>query len=393
MTWKVTRVMDEKIKFIADLLTGEKSMTDACSYYCISRKTGYKWFNRYQAEGPSGLEDRSRAPHHHPNAIPEKVEKMILAMRATHPTWGPIKLLKKLETKYPRQKRWAALSSIGELLKRRGLVVNRKKRRRTPLCEKPLTQAKDSGHVWCADFKGWFPTQDGARCNPLTITDDYSRFIIRCQQVNKMSLEIVKPLFEAAFREYGLPQVIRTDNGAPFASVGLGGFSKLSVWWKKLGIVHERIEPGKPGQNGRHERMHLTLKNETASPPAANLRTQQRRFDKFCKEFNYERPHQALELRTPAELFKPSERRYRPTFTPIQYGPSMIVRAVQPKGEINLYGNRINIGEAFYSEKIGLEQIDETLFRVWFTDIELGALDLKKRRITPKSKTTKKNQD
>jgi len=390
MPWKETHKMDEKLKFIAERLKKEISMTDLCCKYGVSRKTGYKWFDRYLSEGLRGLEDRPRTPHHYRNEIPQKTIDMILDIRRNHPTWGPVKLLHKLKQKYSRQKKWPVASSVGNVIKRHGLVVGRKKRRRTPVYNKALTNAQGANHVWCADFKGWFETKDRQRCTPLTITDNYSRFIIRCHHVPNMSLETVKSVFESAFREYGLPQIIRTDNGTPFASRGLGGLSKLSVWWIKLGIIVERIEPGKPGQNGRHERMHRTLKKETANPPASNTRLQQRRFDTFQKEFNFERPHQALDLKTPAELFEPSQKGYPRYLENIKYNTSMIVRKVHPRGEINFNAKRFNIGEAFWGEKIGLEQIEENLYRIWFSNIELGMLDVKKRKVVPKKVRKKK---
>ena len=251
----------------------------------------------------------NRAPRRHPNQTAAGMEEAVLELRQAHMRWGPRKLKRILERDQPGRS-WPAASTIGELVRREGLVVARKKRRRTAPYTEPLAHAEGPNRVWCADFKGWFRTGDGERIDPLTISDAHSRYLLRCQAVEKTDTARARGIFEAAFREYGLPAAIRTDNGAPFASHAVAGLSRLAVWWMKLGIVPERIAAGHPEQNGRHERMHRTLKQETAEPPAANRRAQQRAFDRFRQEYNEQRPHEALAMQTPAAIYAPSPRSY-----------------------------------------------------------------------------------
>ncbi len=277
--------MDERMRFVIEVEGGEHSMTDLCRIYGVSRETGYVWLRRYREAGVEGLRDLGRAPERHPNQTPAAIEQAVLAFRRAHMKWGPRKLKQTLARQQPRRA-WPAASTIGAMLAREGLVVRRKQRRRVPPYTQPFATADAPNRVWCADFKGWFRTSDGARIDPLTISDAHSRYLLRCQAVNKTDSEAVQAICEATFREHGLPEAIRTDNGAPFASRALCGLSRLSVWWRKLGIRAERIEAGHPEQNGRHERMHRTLKQETAMPPERNRRAQQRAFDRFRQEYN-----------------------------------------------------------------------------------------------------------
>src|SRR6266850_75326 len=288
MPWKTSSVMEEKLRFVFEFELGEHTVTELCQRYEIARATGYVWLRRYRQFGVAGLVERSRAAHRRRNQTPEEMEQMeqmVLELRQAHMRWGPRKLKRVLERDQPGRV-WPATSTIGALLKREGLVVARKKRRKTAPYSEPLAHADGANRVWCADFKGWFRTGDGERIDPLTISDAHSRYLLRCQAVEKADTARVQGIFEAAFRQYGLPQAIRTDNGAPFASTALAGLSRLAVWWIKLGIVPERIEAGHPEQNGRHERMHRTLKQDTAMPPAANRRAQQRAMDRFRQEYN-----------------------------------------------------------------------------------------------------------
>ena len=295
--------MEERFGFVADWESGDWSMAELCRYYGVTRATGYKWVERYESGGVKALEDWSRAAHRHPNAVSAEMEDLVLGMRAKHPSWGAPKIHAKLEGEQGGKK-IPVESTIGEILKRNGLTVPPKRRRSSRRASEPLAHAGASNAVWCADYKGWFRTGDGTRIDPLTITDAYSRYLFRCQAVKAADYAHSKPVFEAAFREYGLPEKLRTDNGAPFGSNGESGLTGLSVWWIKLGIVPEHIEPGKPQQNGRHERMHRTLKQETAKPPARSRRAQQERFDQFRREYNEQRPHQALGHKTPATIMR-----------------------------------------------------------------------------------------
>ncbi len=277
---------------------------------------------------------------------------------------------------------WPAVSTIGNLLRRHGLSVPRRRRPRAAPTPLPLTPGKQPNQVWCADFKGWFRTQDGRRCDPLTISDAASRYLLRCQAVTKPDGDHVRPLFEATFREFVLPRVMRTDNGPPFATLAVHGLGRLAVWWIKLGICPERIEPGHPEQNGRHERMHRTLKQETAAPPAANLRAQQRAFDGFRSDYNEERPHQGLELRTPGECYHGAARAYPSRVDEPEYAAPMQVRRVMD-GRIRWRRQRVFVGKGLNGERVGVEEIEEGVWRVWFSFYELGVFEERERRLRP----------
>lgn len=358
-------------------------MAEVCRRFEVSRKTGYKWLARYESGGMDALKDGSHAPLHNPRQVLEEVEDAIVEARGKHPHWGPVKLRAWLDRTAP-EIQWPAPSTIGEILHRHGLAVPRKKRPKATPNSEPLKDAVGPNLVWCADFKGWFRCRDGSRCDPLTITDAYSRFLLRCQAAKHPDTWYTKPLFEATFREYGLPSCIRIDNGAPFASVGIGGLSELSVWWIKLGIRPERIEPGKPAQNGRHERMHRTLKQETAQPPKSNLREQQKAFDEFRQEYNYERPHEALQGKTPAECYQDSLRPYRSRIRPVEYPAGFEVRQVGESGQIRWNSAYVFVGRALSGELIGLELLNDKKWRVWFSFYELGLFDEEKLLIRAK---------
>jgi len=375
--------MDAKVKFISEVLEGIYGMTDLCRSYGISRKTGYKWLNRYLAEGPSALHDRSRAPRSHPHAISEKVKAAILSMKQKYPHWGPAKIRVKLQQQYWRWPKHPAVSTIGQFLKKQGLVRSRKPHRRASPTEKPLSAGHTANEVWTADFKGHFRTGNGSRCNPLTITDHYSRYLLCCRHLERMAYQQVKMQFERIFRENGLPVVIRTDNGTPFSSRGLCGLSRLSIWWIRLGIYPERIEPGHPEQNGRHERFHKTLKDQTAKPPAKTLCAQQKRFDSFVVEYNDDRPHEALNMQTPSCRYCASSRRFPARLPQICYPEQMTVRKVYHHGDIHYNGRRLFLGESFSGEYIALEDVSEEHSRLWYCDYELGMLDKRRWRVWP----------
>jgi putative transposase len=384
MPWKVTGPMDERTQFVADWLRQETSIAELCRTYGISRKTGYKWLARYQTDGPAGLVEHSRSPHTHPQAITAAVADLVLAARAAHPTWGPKKLVAWLGLRYPGLG-LPAPSTVGDLLHRTGLVVPRHRRQHATPSTQPLAHADGPNAVWCVDFKGQFRTGDGPWCYPLTISDAASRYLLRCQGLPTTETDRVRPLFEATFREYGLPIAIRSDNGPPFASVGLAGLSRLAVWWITLGIVPERIAPGKPAQNGRHERLHRTLKQETASPPQATARAQQRAFDRFRQEYNHERPHEALGQVPPARVYQPSLRRYRARVQPFAYPAADKVLRVRHSGEVYWRGAFVYLTKALAGEAIGLTQLQPGRWHLEFGPLVLGVLDEHRGTVVPPS--------
>ena len=374
MPWKETCPMDERVKFIGMYLEGELSMVELCRQFGVERKTGYKWVHRYEQGGPAGLVDRSRAPHHHPNAVVREIEDAIVTLRGRRPRWGPKKLRVKLGRREPPVS-WPAASTIGEILQRHGLVVSRRRKRRTPPYVAPLLSAEQPNDVWCADFKGWFRTGDGSRCDPFTLSDSASRLLLRCQAVLHPDEESVRPVLDAAFREFGLPRAIRTDNGPPFATTTVRGLSRLSVWWIKLGIVPERIEPAKPAQNGRHERLHRTLKQETASPPARTLRLQQRAFDQFREYYNHDRPHEALGQQTPASVYHPSAQEYPRPLLEITYPKRYIIRRVHPQGDLRWRNRQLYLSETLAGEDVGLDQVSDRLWHIYWGSMLLAVLD------------------
>jgi transposase InsO family protein len=382
MPWKESSVMEEKLRFVFEYQQGQQTMTELCQSYEIARETGYVWLRRYQAVGMEGLREKSRATQQHGNQTPEEIEEIVLDLREAHMSWGPRKLKWVLERDEPGRK-WPAASTIGEMLKREGLVVARRKRCKTPAYTEPLAHADGPNRVWCADFKGWFRTRDGERIDPLTITDAHSRYLLRCQAVDKMDTERVQAIFEAAFREYGLPEAIRTDNGAPFASRALAGLSRLAVWWMKLGIVPERIEAGHPEQNGRHERMHRTLKQETAMPAAANRRAQQRAMDKFREEYNQVRPHEGLRMETPAAVYEISPRRFPSLVPQVEYPETMLVCTVQQKGHLRWKKHDVFVSEVLWGEQIGLLPVDDHCYTVYFAQFPIARFDTRHAYLTP----------
>lgn len=382
MPWKETCVMDQKIRMIGDWLDKEYSITELSEMFGISRKTVYKWISRYKADSGSGLKERSRAPWHHPNATPVEIAAHILAVKGRHMRWGPRKVVSWLRHKYPEQ-RWPANSTTSEILKRHSLVKARKRKRRTPPYTEPFLGCEHPNAVWSADFKGQFRMGDGTLCYPLTLTDNYSRYLLGCWGLSRPTYEQTRPPLERAFREYGLPEAIRTDNGAPFASVALGGLSRLAVWLIKLGIKPERIETGHPEQNGRHERLHRTLKESAISPPRKDLAEQQRAFNRFSEEYNFERPHEALGQKTPASVYRQSPREYPEKLPAIEYEIDFSVRQVRHNGDIKWKGGRIYVSEALVGEAIGLKQMDNHYWGIYFSFLPLGILDELNMRITP----------
>jgi len=375
MPWKETCPMEQRVEMVGDWLKNESSIRELSKIYGVSRVTIYKWLRRFKAEGPAGFQERSRAPHQHPNAVPSEMVKMMVSARLSHPKWGPKKIRSLLSEQYPEEE-WPALSTMSVIFKREGLVKPRRIRHAVEAYTQPFLECDRPNKVWSADFKGQFRTKDGKLCYPLTITDNFSRFLLLCRGLERSTHDQVRPWFETTFRRYGLPEAIRTDNGSPFASVGLGGLSRLSAWFIKLGIRPERIEKAHPEQNGRHERMHRTLKESTALHPRANLRAQQKAFNGFVEEYNFDRPHEALEMKKPGMVYEISKRVYISRSAPMKYSPEITVRPVRTSGEICWKGKRVYISQALSGERIGLLQLkDEHKWEIRYGFQKLGVLD------------------
>lgn len=381
MPWARTDWMSERLKFIAAYLEYDASFSDLCCDFGISRKTGYKWVRRYEAEATASLQERSRAPHSHPNAISSDVVQLLIAIRRRHPLWGPRKVRVVLGRQRPRVLLPAA-STIGDILKRHGLVRPRRRVRRSSPYGDRLRQYDAPNAVWCADFKGCFPLggQRGGRerCHPLTISDGFSRYLLRCRALRRPLHQHTQRVFESAFIEYGLPRAIRTDNGPPFSTLAPAGLSRLSVWWIRLGIRPERIQPGRPEQNGRHERMHRTLKAETARPPRTSFSGQQRAFDRFQAEYNDERPHEALGQEVPASLYRCSLRKYPGQLPELEYPPNFETRVAYPNGVITFGTTQWYVSHCLAGERLGLEPCEDGRWRVHFAWIPIGVMDLRK---------------
>jgi transposase InsO family protein len=375
-----TRVVEKRMRFVTEIEIGDESMTALCRRFGLSRKTGYKWLERYRLDGLDGLADRSRAPQAHPQAVAAEIVERCLSVRRTHATWGPAKVLAWLERHYPVVS-WPAASTIGVLFDRAGLTVKRKQRRRATPSSAPFASCGRANDVWCIDFKGWFLTGDGTHCEPLTLSDAHSRYLLRCQVLGRNNTEHVWPVLSAAFREYGLPVRLRSDNGSPFASTGAGGLSRLAVKVIKAGVRPERIAPGKPQQNGRLERLHLTLLGDTASPPARSLREQLDRFRQFQRVYNEERPHAALTNATPAEHYELSPRRWDGVLREPAYPADWVVRRVRPNGAIRWRDAEIYLTQALTGEPIGLAERSDGSCLVRYGPLDLGVIAHRSQRL------------
>jgi putative transposase len=373
MPWRESCGMDERVSFIADHRTGLWTMTELCERYEVSRKTGYKWLERYRLEGAAGLMERSHAPHEHGRATAQNIVDAIVGLRQERPSWGPRKIIAKLAM-CQSEMEWPSASTAGDILKRAGLVCGRRVRRRTPPRLGQLTVPQHSNHVWGVDHKGWIRLRDGSRAEPFTVTDGFSRYLISVAATSSTQYAECKPLLERAFRDYGLPEVIRSDNGSPFASTGASGLTALSVWWVKLGIRHERIDPGHPQQNGRHERFHFTLL-EAMRPPAVNRAAQARRFAAFARDYNEERPHEALGQQTPASFYQPSPRSMPARLPEPDYPAAAHVRQVRSNGEIKWRGDFIHISTALVGEAVALEEVEDGCWQVRFFELPIGIID------------------
>jgi transposase InsO family protein len=381
MPWRARSVMEERLRFVARLLDGE-AMTAVCRDFGISRKTGYKIFDRYKEHGLEALTDRSRRPVRYANQLPEQIESLIVRLKAEKPHWGARKIRELLLKRLDGDVRVPAKSTIHAVLDRNALVKRSggpRHRARGTL----LSQGTAPNDLWCVDFKGEFKLGNGRYCYPLTVTDHASRFLLLCEALESTREAPAITAFERLFRDRGLPLAIRSDNGVPFASPNaLFNLSKLSVWWLRLGLAIERIKPGHPQQNGRHERMHLTLKKEATRPPGANSLQQQDRFDAFVQEFNLERPHEALAMKSPADVYVPSTRSYQglPELTYPFHDRDVIVTAC---GRLCLHRKRINISHVLAGQKLGIKEVDEGIWLVSFMHYDLGYFDLEQKTLQP----------
>jgi transposase InsO family protein len=373
MPWKVNGVMEQRFELIRRFHEGQDGIAELARQHEVSRKTIYKWLQRYESDGLEGLGDRSSRPLRQASRTGEQIEHWIVDLRHAHQSWGPKKLRSWL-TRHKPETPWPAVSTIGLILQRHGLSGAAKKRRRATPSHQPLQQAQAPNQIWCIDFKGWFRCGE-RRCDPLTVSDAASRYLLCCRAVYPPNGTAVKQELIGLFRRHGLPQRMRSDNGAPFASTGVGGLSRLSAWWVRLGILPERIEPGEPQQNGRHERMHRTLKQETARPPAGSVSAQQRRFNRFMEEYNFERPHEALHGDTPSEHYECSPIEYPETLPPLEYPEGWELRRADEGGKIRWKQARCFVGSAVAGEVVGLEEVDNGVVRVWFGPVLLGLLD------------------
>ena len=380
MPWPEMSPVEQRGRFIDDHRLGLYDMTELCARYAISRKTGYKWLARYDAGGRPALHDRSRAPHSCPHKITEPVTQFLLTARRQHPDWGPEKLVQWLAARH-RDITWPAISTAGDLLARHGLVKKRRRRRPSqhPGVVPPITHAPND--LWAADFKGQFRTGDRIYCYPLTVTDQHTRYLLGCQGLLSTRGVGVRPIFDRLFREYGLPRAMRTDNGVPFASTSLHGLTSLNVWWLRLGIQHQRILPAHPQQNGAHERMHKTLKRGAIRPPRATLAAQQRAFNRFRQEYNEERPHQFLRGRTPSTLYRVSPRAYTGGVPALEYPSHLIVKRVTNAGTIRFKTRLLYLSTALRQHRVGLEEVDDGIWSLYFCNVLLGRIDERKALI------------
>ena len=382
MPWKEICAMNQKMQLIGDYLKQSYTVTQLSEIYEVSRNTIYKWIKRYKQGGNEGLTDRISAPSRHPNATSLEIGRELTDFKIQHKHWGPKKVVSWLK-QHRSEQPWPAVSTASNILKQAGLVKTRKKRSRTAPYTEPFQECTGPNMVWSVDYKGQFKTGDSKLCYPLTFTDNYSRHLLGCTGLNHPSYELSRPVFEAMFKKYGMPVAIRTDNGQPFGSTGLGGLSQLSVWLIKLGIKPERIKAGHPEENGRHERMHRSLKEATANPPMKNLKEQQKAFDAFRIEFNEERPHEALGMQTPASNYKPSLRAYPARLPKVVYPLRYLVRQVRQNGEIKWKGEKVYISQALPGEPVALKQVAAYQWRVYFSTYLLGTLDELDMKIKP----------
>lgn len=375
-----TNALEERFKFILDFESGQWSMTELCERYRVTRPTGYKWVGRHREAGGAGLEERSRAAHRCPHRTAARTEELILAARKEY-GWGAKKLLQVLGKRH-RDLSWPARSTVNDILERHGLLRKNRRRRKWNHPGAVALHTERPNQVWPADFKGQFKTGDGKYCYPLTVTDHFSRSLLACRGLPSVKTEDAKPVFRALFREVGLPEAIRTDNGTPFASTGIHGLCGLNVWWMQMGVVHQRIHPSSPQENGTHERMHRELKRETTRPAASSLRAQQRKFDAFQKRYNEERPHEGIDDQVPASLWTPSPRPYPEWIAPPEYPAHMEVRRVSTGGTFRLHHAQPFLSNALRDQHIGLEEVADGIWNIVYYSTLLGKIDERNLLIT-----------
>lgn len=375
MPWLETAPVDERIRFIQDALSDRFTMSELCARYGVSRRVGYKWLARYEEEGRRGLRDRSRAPHHCPHRIDPELAEFLCALRREHPLWGARKLLRILATRHPAVTGWPAPSTAADLLARRGLVLRRRRRRphQHPGVVPPITAAPND--LWTADFKGQFRTGNGVYCFPLTIADQHTRFLLACHGLLSTQTVTARPVFERTFREFGLPRAIRTDNGVPFATQAVHGLSFLNVWWLRLGIQHQRIRPGRPQENGAHERMHRTLKRQAVRPVRRTCAAQQRAFDAFRREYNTVRPHEWLNQETPVSRYAPSPRPFPARLPALEYPGHFTIKKVTTGGTFRFRRKLLYLANALTDQHIGLEETDDGIWAIHFNTVLLATFD------------------
>jgi putative transposase len=374
MPWQKTDQVNERLRFVAQAQEGLYAFAELCERYGVSRQTGYATLNRYSEMGLDGLKDRSHAPRHCPHRIPEKIQHLLLASRRSHPTWGPRKILEWLRPRHP-EKTLPAASTVGDLYTRKSLTKSRPLRRKWSQPGRANIAVNGPNDLWTIDFKGEFRTLDGELCYPLTIADAATRFLLAVDGLSSTAHAPARVVVERIFREYGLPAAIRSDNGGPFVTKAIAGLSRLNVWWTQLGIKHDRIAPGRPDQNGSHERMHLTLKQDTAFPPASNGEAQQERFDVFRTEFDFERPHEALGMRTPGSLYKSSPRELPENLPEPEYPAHCSIRQVRANGILYFRDRSIFLSQLLMGQHVALEEIADGVWSIYFYDLLLGRLD------------------
>jgi transposase InsO family protein len=367
--------MDERLQFVRDAQRDRFTMSELCARYGVSRRIGYKWLARYEAEGRGGLTDRSHVPHHCPHKIQPAMEELLITVRLAHPHWGARKLLVVLSRQHPRVRAWPAASTVADLLARRGLVHKRQSRRKPvhPGVVRPVTDAPND--LWTTDFKGQFRTGDGKYCYPLTMADQHTRYLLACHGLLSTQTVTAKPIFERAFRTYGLPHAIRSDNGVPFATQAIHGLSYLNVWWMRLGISHQRSRPGCPQDNGAHERMHRTLKRQAIKPVRASCTAQQRNFNAFRHEYNEDRPHERLNQQTPASQYRSSARPYPERLPAPEYPAHFLVKKITTGGTFRFQHRLLYLANAMVDQQIGLEETDDGIWAIHFNRVLLATFD------------------